>query len=188
MDAQPSSNPLICPECGAKAAINASKCWICKRPLASDVPVTAELAGGAAEHRATFQFGISSIMLIITLAAVILGVWQMAPGIGIALAIVAIMALIPTCIISMQKGARGRPMTPSEKISLFMVWLGLAAVVLIAAGIAFVITCYPLGLVHAMSPMSINPWINPWIVGAIAGLFAAVPLSVFFWRKFRRRF
>ncbi len=59
------------------------------------------------QQHATFQFGLSSIMLIITLAAVLLGVYEMAPGIGIALAIVAIPALIPTCIISMRKG-RGR--------------------------------------------------------------------------------
>ncbi len=141
MNALRTGDPLICPDCGAGVATKDSRCWICKRPFASDVPGTAELAGGASEQRATFQFGISSIMLIITLAAVILGVWQMAPGIGIALAVVAIPALIPTCIISMKKGARGRPLTPSEKFGVFAALAGVVMIVIIASGIAFFVTC-----------------------------------------------
>ena len=100
-------------------------------------------AGSRAEYqeRVRFQFGISSLLLLMTLTAVFFGLFSMAPGLGIAAMIVAVPALVPTSIIAMRKGSRGRPMTALQRIGVFAAWVGLVVVVLVAAGIAFFITC-----------------------------------------------
>lgn len=205
MNASPSIIPGICPECGAKVTIKAPKCWMCQRSLSWDTPLIARpsvtAASGAEvsceawypagrrsenayEHRATFQFGLSSIMMIITLAAVLSGVYAMAPGLGIAMVIVAAPALICTCIISMRKGARGRPLSPSEQIAYFVAWLGLAILIIIAAGVAFFVSCFTGVMV---SNPGFNPNINPtgvFIVSGIAAFIAAVFVAILFLRKF----
>jgi hypothetical protein len=200
--------PLICPDCGAKVSVNAPRCWMCGRPLSWATPAEVRIrlatqahadtsstvrtfaghqAGDDYHRRAPFQFGLASIMLIITLAAVVLGVYKMAPGIGIALAIVAITALIPTCIISRRKGAQDEPLSSAEQISYFVAWLGLALIVLIAAGFAFFVTCF-VGAITTI-PSALNPNVGSdftavLVFSSIVALVVAFFVSRYFLRKF----
>ena len=57
-----------------------------------------------------FQFGLSSLLLITTLAAVVMSVGVMVPGVGIALAIVATPALIRTYILTRRAARMASPL------------------------------------------------------------------------------
>jgi hypothetical protein len=138
------------------------------------------------EHRAQFQFGIASLMLVMTLVAVLFGVGAMAPGLGIALGVLAAPALIRTSVVAARAGARGEPMAPSRKIDLFVASLFVVGVVAVAAGAAFVVTCFPLGFA-AFGLQSMPLVILAWLVGIAAGVAVAVLLLRFFWRRKRPR-
>ena len=89
-----------------------------------------------------FQFGISSMLLITTLAAVVLSVTVMVPGIGIALAVVATPALVRTYMLTRRRRDSDKPVATGEKIVLFMMCLGIATLVALATGAAFFVTCF----------------------------------------------
>jgi len=136
------------------------------------------------EHRAQFQFSIASLMLIMTLTAVLLGVGVMAPGMGIALAVLAAPALVRTSIVAARSRARGEPMTPFRKIHLFVTSLVVVGIIAVAAGTAFVVTCFPLGFAF-FETRSALLFFLPWLVGIAAGLAVAVPMFWFFWLRKR---
>jgi hypothetical protein len=131
----------ICAECGATLRPPAEKCWLCGKALETGEGATGE-SPFAAERRAGRQFSLSSLMLTITLLAVVLGVARISPGIGIGLAIVATPALLRTCVAAVRRKSRGRPMTPREKLSVFAASLGVVLTIVVAAGAAFYATCW----------------------------------------------
>jgi hypothetical protein len=96
----------------------------------------------AAEARAAYQFGISTIMLVITIAAVVLGVFRMSAGVGLALVFLFTPALVRTCIIAVRRKARGRPMSVAAKIGAFAASLGIVIVVVAASIGAFFAVCF----------------------------------------------
>ena len=55
------------------------------------------------QSAAPFQFGLSSLLLITTLVAVIMSVSVMVPGIGILLAIISVPALVRTYVLVRRK-------------------------------------------------------------------------------------
>ena len=89
-----------------------------------------------------FQFGISSLLLITTLVAVVMSVSVMVPGIGIALAVLATPALARTYVLSRRSRADGKPASAGEKVALFMMCLGIATLIALATGAAFFAACF----------------------------------------------
>ena len=190
---------VVCPECSAVCWAGSAKCWLCghaigpdavapRRVGLSETPLMATAvdepagsAGSRAEYqeRVRFQFGISSLLLLMTLTAVLFGLFSMAPGLGIAAMIVAVPALVPTSIIAMRKGSRGRPMTALQRIGVFAAWVGLAMVVLVAAGIAFFITCLVGFAASGANLQNPGPGL---ILGGIAALVVAVLMFILFMR------
>jgi hypothetical protein len=145
MSSLPSNNRRICLECGIEVPANATECRMCHCTL---LPVTTVadqppvLIAGLVEAptkvlpsagKAKFQFSLASIMLIITLVAVILGAWRMDPRLGIVLAILAIPALIFTCIIASRRRACGQPFSIAKKIGVFAAWLCSGAIIVLGA-------------------------------------------------------
>jgi len=86
-------------------------------------------------RRAAFQFSLATVMLLITLAAVLLGLFRMSPGLGMLVAVLVAPALIRTLIESAERQALGRPMTPADKASMFASTVGLT----IAMGVAVIV-------------------------------------------------
>jgi len=113
-------------------------------PPEGDAPAEGEpplLALAPGEHRAAYQFGLSTLMLIVTAAAVVLGVFRTHLGVGLALVFLAAPALVGTCIVTVRKRARGQPLTPAGKVGVFVVSLVIVAVVVAASIGAFFAVC-----------------------------------------------
>jgi hypothetical protein len=76
----------------------------------------------------------------------------------------------------MQRGAHGKPMTFGQKAGVFIAWIGLGVVIVIAACVAFFVSCLaglPVGEGTAVA------------FGSIGAIIAAIALGVVFWRKIK---
>jgi hypothetical protein len=117
-------------------------------------------------------------MLTVTLVAVVLGAFRIAPGLGVLLVIVASPAWLRTCLNVMRRKVHGRPMSAMEKVGLFVGSLGVVTVVLVAAGVAFYATCWVgFGLGAAASEV-VLPRRGPHYDWVTWGLFAGVGLGI----------
>lgn len=118
-------------------------------PAATPAAAASPFAGGAAGvdfHRhAAFQFHLSTLMMLVTLASVIMGVFMTVPGLGILLAVLAVPAFLVTVIKSARREARGRPMSRADKVVTFLgtigVVIGLIALLVLAGFVALWIMC-----------------------------------------------
>jgi hypothetical protein len=117
-------------------------------------------------------------MLTVTLVAVVLGAFRVAPGLGILLVVVVSPAWLRTCLNVMRRKARGRPMSATEKLGLFAGSLGVVTVVGVAAGVAFYATCWAgFGLGAAASGVAHTRG-GPDYTWVIWGMFAGVSLGI----------
>jgi hypothetical protein len=129
---------------------------------------------GPAERRTLFQFSLASMLLIITLCAVVLGAFSVAPVLGIGLAVLATPALVWTCVTAMRRRARGQPMDPVAKVSLFVAALAIAALVAVAAGVAFYVTCWAGFLAGTSGRGGLSSLERGFSVGIPLGIVAAL--------------
>ncbi len=91
---------------------------------------------------APFQFGLSSLLLITTLVAVILSISVMVPGIGICLAIVSVPALVRTYVVVRGQRATRAKWCPIRTRRCFS-WRAscTATLIAVATAAAFFVTC-----------------------------------------------
>ena len=121
-----------------------------------------------------FQFGLTSLLLFVTLAAILCSVVAMNPGLGIVAAILTIPALVRTCVVAWRGEQYGDPVSPVAKVAVFLLTMVVGGVVLVPAGIAFFfVACmtsgWPIGELNNRA----------MIMGGIAGTIVAVPRPVF---------
>jgi hypothetical protein len=149
----------------------------------------------AAEQQAHFHFSLASLLLIVTLCSVILGAATIAPGLGVALAVLATPPLVHTCVMATRRRRRGRPMDAVEKTVLFAASTGAVVAILVGAGIAFYGTCWVgffagaaagEGLGHRGYDSLFLGLGAGVILGAVVGIVVAVLLIVLFVRLFRK--
>jgi hypothetical protein len=81
------------------------------------------------------------LMILIAIIAVCLGVYRLAPGLGILLTILMVPALARTIASVAQRQAVGRAMFWEEKAFAFIGSLVIVALIGLAASFAFVVTC-----------------------------------------------
>lgn len=152
MDAVLAEAAIVCPECGAGSHANAKFCWLCGRVLPGS-PFAPGAAPAPAQARAAWQFGLSTLLLFVTLAAVLLGVFVMSPGLGVLLAVLIAPPVVRTCTLAARAEARGRPLSDAEKGRAFARSLGVTAAVLgsvvavavvgvVVLGIALFLACF----------------------------------------------
>ncbi len=148
---------IVCPSCGAAVASEAKDCWLCKWDLSEEV-VTAEIVGEPPGYvRESASTRVAMIVGIVTLGLVTVGVFAAAPGIGVLMGIVFVIATF-----AVSKGLQsGGPMTSDQAaitrayaspattaalkrgsvvVSVFKV-LGLIVLIAIASIIAFFTFC-----------------------------------------------
>ncbi len=143
MSAAKRKDGRACPTCGAVHSADADLCWLCLGPVENEVvrpPNRFE-----SQSQSPYQFGLSTVMLLISLSAVLLGVCSMHPGLGLALTFVAIPALARTCIMSMRRKREGIPMSDMAKVgvfggSLFLV-IGVTTLLVLASAVALFLVC-----------------------------------------------
>lgn len=138
------TNQPVCRECGAAYPLTGQKCWLCGAELperaAFPTASASENPFASSAHR---TFSLSSLFLVITLAAICLGVFAAAPGLGIFLAIVSTPALARTVVVSSRRAQTGASMSVGQKLLNFAGALGVVAVTVVtASGIAMLTTCF----------------------------------------------
>src|SRR5581483_8106150 len=81
-----------CPQCSAANPVETAQCWLCHLPLTAEAG-----AAGTREARSptpTPASGLLWVILLVVLAAIVIGVMQHAPGFGIFVAILATPVMI----------------------------------------------------------------------------------------------
>jgi hypothetical protein len=146
MPADASSNVPHCQACQAQLKIGDAKCWLCGAPVVFDVnaPVVTNRPAGppmTTGHRLA-SFSMATLMMFVTLVAVVCGVFSIAPGVGAALALVLMPVLTHMVIATRREEAMGYTLRPGERFILFFGSLGLVVVAGVAASITFGISCF----------------------------------------------
>lgn len=142
----------FCPECRAVCRADEGRCWLCGHLISghdADI-VQAELALESVYNpRARYQFGLSTLLLITTLTAIVLSVGKMAPGLAVLLTVLLVPALIRTGLASGNAQAAGQPMSWGAKTAMtvrtatltFGILLGIVLLLAVAAFVALWIMC-----------------------------------------------
>jgi hypothetical protein len=167
-----------CPHCDANNPPDAVNCWLCHRHL--DGPVRDEsekpMAGGAryaplAKESTQLSFSLGSLMLVMTLIAVLCGMFAVAPGIGVLLAIASLPVLIRTAGVVRSRKEAGLPTSPAKRILLFigslLATLVTAVVVCVASIGTFCGLCLGIGSLDNFSESSVA-----------AGYLVAIPAAI----------
>ena len=139
-----STDVVACPQCSAPLPTKARYCWLCGVSLRPTAAVPPFQPAPIIEPRAAYQFGISTLLLAMTLLAVLLGVFAMSPGVGLAITFLATPPLIRTCIVATKRKTRGQRMSPLAKLGVFGSTLGIVIVVVAASIGAFIAVCFTL--------------------------------------------
>jgi hypothetical protein len=111
-------------------------CWLCH---AEAPPMDWKTAAPEAKagppivypRHADFQFNLASLLMMMTLAAVIGGVSRMAPGLGLLLVILTLPALVRTWILVVRENRLGHEVSALGRVRQFLGSLGLMFLVLI---------------------------------------------------------
>jgi hypothetical protein len=154
---QPISGHKDCPDCGTPIWGDETSCWLCGWKRGQPVSAQPKQAGPSKENPYAspvspnlrdlkWTFSLSTLFLWTALAAVVMGVVRIAPGLGIALGVLAIPAALHTTAIAAKRERRtGHALTVPEKIAAFGVSFAFATWIacgsFIAAFAAFFVTC-----------------------------------------------
>ncbi len=160
-----------CPKCGAAVPADAGRCPACDSDVIASQPINPYAPPRAAEP-AHPTFTLATTLWTIGVIALGLGLFRAQPGLGIAFVIVTAPALIRTAVMASRRRASGQPSTTGERINDFVISWGLALIVTIASGIAFVATCFPSGMFF-ISVIDMSGLIPAILIGvAAAGVVA----------------
>jgi hypothetical protein len=186
-----STTELKCLHCGAALPSGADKCWLCFSPVvASGDRRDSDQYGARSKQDGpivdTGGFSLATMMMLVTLIFVVIGVFTIAPGIGIPLSVVLLVVWIRTAAVARHRLERGAAVTRGEKIQLFFQSLGIAigliALTFVAGFAALFAACFAI----CASPG------NSGAGGAIIGVFVVpllfLVLTILVWvRVIRRR-
>lgn len=181
---EPEESQRVCEHCGAPLPPDADTCPLCLGHRDPAMP-TGESPFDQTESHAPVQFSLASMMLWMTLAAVVLGAFSVFYPLGVVLLILAMPAAIRTAILSSQRGVAGRPLDMQTKAKVFLGTMGLLAAIAISVVGAFVATCFPLGVAGfgAQSGFLIGFALLAGIGAAIFVLWVLVRKSRRFWPR-----
>src|SRR5208337_1920588 len=99
MNDTPRPSQRICPHCSAVTWAGARDCWICGMPVEeswrkldpAEMPTAvsaqqsslATASSRQAGSRANYQFGLSTLLLFVTMSAIVCSITVIAPGLGV---------------------------------------------------------------------------------------------------------
>jgi hypothetical protein len=182
--------PARCPKCGAKThSATARVCWLCQaefgiqegtslqEPREHEQLKSIKLPDATEDSPAWIVFGLLALLLCFSLLAA-------SPGFLILLMVLALPALIRTCVaVSRQRPPGGR-LTGITIFSTFLSSLGIAFLVGGASVIAFMAAFFVACL--ASLPLLANQHTMNWIlfISVGAGLIASIPVAVILCRSY----
>jgi membrane associated rhomboid family serine protease len=130
-------------------------------------------------------------LIVVALIVVGVVVYFAYPPLGILVLVAAVVAMIGTVIASFRRTKEGVPIDAKEKVRIFAGTLGSAFLVLIASSIAFIATCFPIGLFGTKGeggdPADDRMIRIAYIVGGIAAVVAGCTTVYFLDRVHRAR-
>jgi hypothetical protein len=185
-----------CPQCGAIMAPAQAACWLCRAesPLGPAAGTPIARAPRTEERPPSptgrLQYDLSSLMLFMTLIAILSSIIGMNPGLGIVVAILAVPALVRTCVVASGGGARGQTLSPGGKVAVFLLTLAMIVTVIVATGAAFFFTCLAtcaLGASGGGHEGDSALMFAGIIFGLVASLVVGVLLTRLFWKLSHRK-
>ena len=187
MDAPQVSPTRLCPQCGAYVGVAATNCWLCnaKMPPLDAIlvplpPIRAQLVDSSSRP---LQYGISSLLLIITFVAILCSITKMNPGLGIVIAILTLPAMIRTVLVAFRRRESGAPMSAAGKTGVFLLTMAMSLCVVVASCAAFCFTFFFTCLAAVSGKgggMRDDLLILPLIVGGIAAVGVAALVTFAF--------
>jgi hypothetical protein len=115
-------------------------------------PLPPSLPGSDAVEPEHFQYSLSTLMLAMTLIALLIGLCVSFPGLGIPLTILAIPAWVRTShALNIEPPDFGSKTSLRNKLDKFVVSMAAMTFVAIAMGIGFFVTCGSVGLVGVVA-------------------------------------
>jgi hypothetical protein len=193
MDAPQVMPTRRCPQCEADVGLAATNCWLCcakMPPLAIGDPRPMPPQRKVDESPRPLQYGISSLLLAITFAAIICSLIKMNPGLGIVAAILTIPAAVRTILVAFRRQESGAPMSTGGKASVFLLTVAMSLGVAVAACTAFCATFFLTCSAVLMGGSKAGPTGDPlgvaFVFGSIAAVGVAIAVTFLFWRVLRR--
>lgn len=126
-ETRPLHKQPICLACGAERHDDSNTCWMCGLVTAQlvDAPANSLLVASANTPQrvgpSPLTFSLATILMFMTLSAVVFGLARIEPGYGTALAIVALPAFVMTAVRSRHQQARGRRVGAVETVLTFLI-------------------------------------------------------------------
>lgn len=176
-----STSAARCPSCGAALRPTADRCWLCgagvtqaNQPVTElEHPEVIDAVLVSQETAATFS--LTSLFLVMTLAAVAAGVIAAAPGLGVLFVVIALPALARTIVVTSKRKVRGEQSNVPQRVAVFFESTGLVLLVLIVAtaslAFALFIACSG-GIIGVMLTGFRNE--TPALIGAAIGATLAL--------------
>jgi len=130
------STQWYCPHCNAKQMGPAESCWLCDSSLSLQQVRLPPPGSFATVEPERFSFSLATMLLMITLASVGMGLLVALPGLGVLACIVMVPVLVRTVRVVRKREARGKEVSSSEKISLFVGSFVVSTVLAIVVGVA----------------------------------------------------
>ena len=129
-----------CPHCGATNPAADATCHACSKRLMLYIGPARTLPR---------KFGLGPLMILVAIVAVGLGIFRIAPPVGVLMLFLFVPAMIRTTGVASQRAEDRRPTTLEDKAWVFLTSIGLMTAVLVSSCLAFIAVCLPAGLVAA---------------------------------------
>jgi len=180
MAGQQPSDTILCPNCGASMRRDSKRCWLCQVVLSVD-PVPRPAAGSP--PAAPPQFALSTLLLVMTLVYVGVGLFAIAPGFVMLYALVVAPALVRLTVAGDRAAQRGAVWSTADKISSFVVSVGIILTAWVGAAVALIIGClfacsYTVGLGQITRTSR-----NLFYLAVVVSLVVFVSILVITWPK-----
>jgi len=186
-----------CPLCGATLSPNAASCWLCHaavvpgrtpdatpRSVSPSVRARPERLGG---------YSLATMMLFVTLIAVVVGLATIHAGVGIPLGVMLLVAWWRTAAVSRYRYRSDDSLTRAQQIQVFLSSFGLAIalIVMVGVGICVALGALCFGLIAVAGGAGSGPGdqIGSFAIcvlaffAAIGLIWAAVKWDRYSWRR-----
>jgi hypothetical protein len=174
----------MCAACEAPVEITASNCWLCGAKLGPQGTRPAnwtEAAPRPAAERKTVastdSLSLASWLIFLTLSCVVIGLFAIAPGLGLPLGVVALIGWVATAD-TLRLRRHG-----NHSAKGFIATLALVLVAGVASMIAFLATCIASFAVGISLDRSSPERYGGMAIGAAIGLSAGVSLAGYIYRR-----
>lgn len=161
-----------CPACGAELRAGDTACPACGRSEAN--PFVAPMARDEPPPRG--WLGPAYVIGVVCIGAAL--AWP-APGLAIAWVIVTTPALVRAVVIIQRRQSAGLPINGADHATAFLASVGATLLAILAALIAFVAICFPVGVLFA----SRNSFATALLLGAVAAVVGGLCMFWVLWPR-----